>query len=198
MRKDGSVTRQWEQLKSYEVLSEQRDVHNEQHRSDAKSNKEKIKKMKSSANKKISSFKTHISDFYRWQVNATCISLINDHLGTLLPRKSSLRDLRRQHQQSAPVLRVIHLACLTLSAVWRMLEQDSRAPAVFRTWSWPPRTGWGTWRRSPRTWGRTWREDMDHNSALPWDDMNSWTAKTTLTGDSDHDHQDLCNEKHFL
>ena len=63
------VTRQWQDLKGYEAQLEQNMSQSQtSSRTDkvgAKTNKEKIKQMKTSANKKISSFKTHITDFYK-------------------------------------------------------------------------------------------------------------------------------------
>ena len=69
-RVDGNrdeVARQWQDLKGYEAQLEQ-NMSQTSFRTDkvgAKTNKEKIKQMKTSANKKISSFKTHITDFYK-------------------------------------------------------------------------------------------------------------------------------------
>lgn len=63
--KDQSIARQLEGLRSYEALSENEQECLRPSNNVAKSNKQKIKQMKTSANKKITSFKTHISEFYR-------------------------------------------------------------------------------------------------------------------------------------
>ena len=63
--KDQSIARHLEGLKSYETLSEGEQEGVRPCNSVAKSNKQKIKQMKTSANRKITSFKTHISEFCR-------------------------------------------------------------------------------------------------------------------------------------
>ena len=61
-----TVSRQWEELQGYEAqLESASSVRQPQDRVGAKTNKEKIKQMKSSANQKMSSFKSHITGFYR-------------------------------------------------------------------------------------------------------------------------------------
>ena len=66
-----TVSRQWEELQGYEAQLEsassvrQPQDRQPQDRAGAKTNKEKIKQMKSSANQKMSSFKSHITGFYR-------------------------------------------------------------------------------------------------------------------------------------
>ena len=66
-----TVSRQWEELQGYEAQLEstssvrQPQDRQPQDRVGAKTNKEKIKQMKSSANQKMSSFKSHITGFYR-------------------------------------------------------------------------------------------------------------------------------------
>ena len=71
-----TVSRQWEELQGYEAQLESTSsvrqpqdrassVKQPQDRVGAKTNKEKIKQMKSSANQKMSSFKSHITGFYR-------------------------------------------------------------------------------------------------------------------------------------
>ena len=68
-----TVSRQWEELQGYEAQLESTSSVRQpqdrqpqaQDRVGAKTNKEKIKQMKSSANQKMSSFKSHITGLYR-------------------------------------------------------------------------------------------------------------------------------------
>ena len=61
-----SVAQRWEDLKGYEKQLEGRESNSEgSDQPGAKTNKEKLKQLKSSANKKFSSFKSQLSDICR-------------------------------------------------------------------------------------------------------------------------------------
>ena len=66
-RTEETVAQKWEDLKDYERQLEERESSSDgSDQTGAKTNKEKLKQLKCSANKKFSSFKSQISDICRW------------------------------------------------------------------------------------------------------------------------------------